>query len=108
MNSEKPPKTEKSGNREGDKTDGVKKYGKDKIGEGDLVKFNGELHRVVGRDTGYTIRQYFSHETPEKGPGPGWDTRWSILEKYGVEDPKDLPNEPYVKLELVPIDKKDE
>ena len=53
----------------------------------------GRPHRKI--DTGYTVRQYFSHSTPEKGPGPGWDTRWKILEQYGVEDPSQLPDEPH-------------
>lgn len=48
------------------------------------------------RDSGYTLRQYFSHSTPEKGPGPGWDNRWSILEAHNVAEPKDLPDTPYL------------
>lgn len=31
-------------------------------------------------ETGYTIRQWFAHETVEKGPGPGWDSRMSLLD----------------------------
>jgi len=46
-------------------------------------------------DSGYTLRQYFSHSTSEKGPGPGWDSRWRVLEKYDVKDPSELPNDPY-------------
>lgn len=45
--------------------------------------------------TGYTIRQYFSHSTPEKGPGPGWDSRWKMLEKYNINETSNLPEEPY-------------
>ena len=45
--------------------------------------------------SGYTIREYFSHETEEKGPGPGWDSRRSVLEKYNVTEPSDLPDEPH-------------
>ena len=45
--------------------------------------------------SGYTMRQWFSHSTPEKGPGPGWDSRWSALEKYNVKEPSELPDEPY-------------
>lgn len=52
-------------------------------------------------DSGYTIRQYFSHSTPEKGPGPGWDTRSKVLEQYRVDEPGDLPNEPYYQWEEV-------
>lgn len=45
--------------------------------------------------SGYTIRQFFSHTTPEKGPGPGWDTRWELLKKYNITEPSQLPDEPY-------------
>jgi hypothetical protein len=53
--------------------------------------------------TGYTVRQYFSHNTIEKGPGPGWDTlnadREAIAKKFGIDktwiEPEDLPDEPY-------------
>lgn len=54
---------------------------------------NGIKYRKIF--TGYTIRQYFSHETPEKGPGPGWDSRWKIFEEYNVMEASDLPEEPY-------------
>lgn len=46
-------------------------------------------------DTGYTLRQYYSHSTPEKGPGPGWDSRWRVLKEHGVKEPSELPDEPY-------------
>lgn len=52
-------------------------------------------HRYRKVATGYTIRQYFSHATPEMGPGPGWDTRSAMLSKYGVEEPSQLPDEAY-------------
>jgi hypothetical protein len=45
--------------------------------------------------SGYTLRQFFSHSTSEKGPGPGWDNRWEILKKYAVDDPSLLPNDDY-------------
>lgn len=50
---------------------------------------------------------YYSHSTPEKGPGPGWDSKRAILEKYGVDEPSQLPDEPYrmIELELVEIEK---
>lgn len=64
-----------------------------------IVEINGMSCRKI--NTGYTVRQYFSHLTPEKGPGPGWDTREYILEKYGVAEPKDLPDEPYFVYEEV-------
>ncbi|MFA5126498.1 MAG: hypothetical protein WC465_00675 [Patescibacteria group bacterium] len=54
---------------------------------------NGKLCRKVF--SGYTVRQYFSHETPEAGPGPGWDTRWDILKEHGVDEPSELPDDPY-------------
>jgi len=46
-------------------------------------------------DTGYSVRQFFSHTTLEKGPGPGWDRRLEILKQYEVHDSADLPDEPY-------------
>lgn len=73
---------------------------------------DGKKYRRV--DSGYTIRQYFSHSTPEKGPGPGWDTRMSLLDdKWAMEnfgktfttkevfDPSKLPDLPYYTWELV-------
>ena len=45
--------------------------------------------------SGYTLRQYYSHATPEKGPGPGWDSRFGVLKKYGVTEPAQLPDEPH-------------
>ena len=77
----------------------IKEYGKDEIKENDLVMYEGKLCRYVKKDTGYTMREYFSHHS-EKGPGPGWDFRWDILMKYKVMDPSELPDEPYCKFEL--------
>ncbi len=57
---------------------------------------DGKKYRKI--DSGYTIREYFSHETPSKGPGPGWDTRWDVLRQYGVYDPSELPDDPYIEL----------
>lgn len=57
-----------------------------------------KYHKVF---SGYTIRQFFSHHTLEKGPGPGWDTRWEILGKYNIDNPSKLPDEPYYKWKLV-------
>ena len=48
---------------------------------------DGKKYRKV--DSGYSIREYFSHS------GPGWDTRKQMLEKYGVEEPFKLPDETY-------------
>jgi hypothetical protein len=54
--------------------------------------------------SGYTVRQYYSHSTLEKGPGPGWDIFSAapdkICEKYGIAfkiniKPTDLPDEPH-------------
>jgi hypothetical protein len=69
----------------------------------DEVKvIGGVTYRKV--DSGYTVRQYFSHSTPEKGPGPGWDHHLRILEKYHVENPAELPDEPYYLWEEVEED----
>ena len=61
-----------------------------------------------GKTTGYTVRQYYSHSTLEKGPGPGWDTfvhaKERIAEEYGIDlpglsilrfKPENLPDEPH-------------
>lgn len=91
---EKEPNRAKSGNEK------IKKYGRDQLEEGDLVRDDGRLYRVVKRDTGYTVREYYSHSTPERGPGPGWDFRWPVLETYGVKEPSELPDQPHYVLEL--------
>lgn len=66
--------------------------------EGEIVEIDGKKYRKV--DTGYTIKQYFSHETPEKGPGPGWDFRISMLKELGLDPfrPETWPDDPYYKL----------
>jgi len=38
-------------------------------------------------DSGYTVAEYYNH------PGPGWDFRWPVMEKYGVWDPMELPDD---------------
>ena len=61
--------------------------------------------------SGYTVRQYYSHHTPDKGPGPGWD-RFNMdpqgtAEKYGITKnpltltPQDLPDEPLYEWEEI-------
>lgn len=73
-----------------------------------------KYHRV---DSGYTIREWYSHETPEKGPGPGWDSRFHLddkeyaMKKFGrtftldeIMNPHKLPNEPYYRWQLVEED----
>lgn len=73
----------------------------------------GEIKIIEGvkcawKDKGYTLRQYFSHETEEKGPGPGWDFVKRLLddewarERFGrtfsgdeVFNPQNLPDLPY-------------
>jgi hypothetical protein len=58
-------------------------------------------------DSGFTIREYYSHTSPdpknphEMRPGPGWDFRWNVLEKYKVRKVEDLPDEPYYQWEPV-------
>ncbi len=68
------------------------------FGDQDDVGQPGEIKEWRGRkfcwqDSGYSLRQYYSHETPGKGPGPGWDFRRDILEKYGVTEPSELPDD---------------
>ncbi len=67
--------------------------------ERDVVVIEGKRYRKV--ETGYTLRQYFSHSTPEKGPGPGWDFRRRILDQYQVNEPAELPDERYSRLEEI-------
>ena len=54
---------------------------------------DGVKYRKV--DTGYTVREFFSHTTNTKGPGPGWDKHLRALEEYGVKSVQDLPNDAY-------------
>lgn len=72
-------------------------FSPERSGEGEFKIIDGKRYRKV--PTGYTIRQYFSHETTEKGPGPGWDYRWKTLEEHGVTTPSELPDEPYFQWE---------
>ena len=60
----------------------------------EIKEENGKKYRRI--DTGYTIREYFSHSTT-KGPGPGWDARIGRLTKMGLDpfDTEHLPNDPY-------------
>lgn len=65
----------------------------------ELVVRDGRTLRQV--PSGFTIREWYSHSTPEKGPGPGWDTRFPTLQKYGVDRPENLPDDPHFFLEEV-------
>jgi hypothetical protein len=78
---------------------------------GDVKQIEGKKH--VYKDTGYTLREYYSHFTDGKGPGPGWDfiTRLAddeyTLKHFGrtfsleeVFDPALLPNTPYYRWEI--------
>lgn len=46
--------------------------------EGDIMEFKGKKYRWTS--TGYTVREFFSHSTEEKGAGPGWDFRKQLLD----------------------------
>jgi len=81
---------------------------KEKIENPEIKIIDGKRHRKV--PSGYTVRQWFSHDTTEKGPGPGWDffesQRLELANKYGIKDvwkfsPKDLPDEPYFEWEPI-------
>lgn len=65
--------------------------------------------KFVRRPTGYTIREFFSHSTPEKGPGPGWDTRLK-LERMGLDpwDTESLPDDPYFVYDPEEVEEGDE
>lgn len=77
-------------------------------------KEDSEIRIIEGKKykkipSGYTVRQWYSHES-EKGPGPGWDS-WSnnfseILETYGIPfsiraTPDDLPDSPHYSWEPI-------
>jgi len=83
----------------------IKKYGEDELFNGDTVEKEGELFKGVIEDTGYTLREYFSHSS-DKGPGRGWDFRSSVLKKYGVKNPSELPDDPYFETIFEPIENK--
>lgn len=84
---------------------------------GDTRVIDGIEYKKV--DTGYTIREYYSHHTEEKGPGPGWDFRTELLndefakKKFGrtfsreeVFNPsEELPDDPFY--QWVPVDAED-
>jgi len=46
--------------------------------EGDEQIIDGVKYRYT--KSRYTLRQYYSHSTPEMGPGPGWDFRKALLD----------------------------
>ena len=59
---------------------------------------NGEIRQIGGQKyrceySGYTLYQWYAHETQEKGPGPGWDSRDELADKdfllkeYGMAFP---------------------
>lgn len=52
-------------------------------GEPEVQERDGRRYRKVY--SGYTIQEYFSHETPEAGPGPGWDARFTRLPQFGLD-----------------------
>ncbi len=67
---------------------------------------NGKKYKKV--PSGYTVRQYYSNETPEMGPGPGWSMMAFgsdiVAEEYGIKvdgktpawiRPSDLPDDPH-------------
>jgi hypothetical protein len=76
-----------------------------------VIEVDGKFYRRF--DTGYTIREYYSHHT-DRGPGPGWDFRMSLLDseysqkRFGrtfsekqVFNPSQLPDEPMYDLEEI-------
>lgn len=85
------------------KKDVIKEYGKEELFDGDTVKRGNKIFRVIIEDTSYTIKEYYSHLS-DKGAGPGWDFRLPILEKYGVDNPSELPDDPYLEIILEPIE----
>lgn len=87
--------------------------------EEEIKIIDGKKYRRVF--SGYTVRQYYSHETEEMGPGPGWDRfvasdKEEIAKRYGCKlkderdfwkmTPSDLPDTPYYYWELISEDEK--
>ncbi len=61
----------------------------------DTKEINKKKYKIIYSGIPYTMKQFYSHETPEKGPGPGWDYRWAVLEIFGIWEPDELPDEPH-------------
>lgn len=58
--------------------------------------------RGSGKGRPYTEKEYWSHETPDVGPGPGWDFIGGYLQKgWGIIDldPEHLSDLPFYRLE---------
>ncbi len=64
-----------------------------KPAEEEIKIIDGKKYKKV--PSGYSVRKFYSHE------GPGWDYRFKVLEKYGVDEPEDLPDEPHYNWELI-------
>jgi len=67
-----------------------------------VVVLEGKNYRKI--PTGYTEKQYYSHSTPEKGPGPGWDFHINYLEIRGLSQRdglEKLSDEPLYSLDLI-------
>lgn len=77
------------------------------IGSKEFIYGNseGEFQYVLA-PIGYSMRQYYSHSTAEKGSGPGWDTRTALLSNPLFADyafaPDQLPDVPVYDYEWVP------
>ena len=84
--------------------------------QGEIKVIDGKKYRKV--DSGYTIKEWYSHHTDGKGPGPGWDGRMALLDKdhalkkFGREfteeevfNPSKLPDTPYYEWKLIEEDK---
>ena len=67
--------------------------------EEEIKIIDGQKYRKVA--SGYTIREYYSHQTETKGPGPGWDYKQKVLQEYGVDEPSQLPDDPHYAWELI-------
>lgn len=81
--------------------------------EGDIKEIDGVKYRY--ENSGYTIREWYAHHTPGKGPGPGWDFRQRLLNdeyslnKFGrtfsikeVFQDEPLPDTPYFQWKVIP------
>lgn len=64
--------------------------------EGEIREVGGRKYEAVA--TGYSEKEYFAHSTSEKGPGPGWDSRWGYMDRIAENEGRtELSDEPYVR-----------
>ncbi|MDD5693200.1 MAG: hypothetical protein PHU86_01870 [Patescibacteria group bacterium] len=89
----------------------IKRLESDNPPKDETVEYKGKKYRRV-LIPNYTLRTYYSHETEDVGPGPGWDFKGVLLDDdlmmqlYGrtftpneAFDPSALPDIPVYRIE---------